>query len=111
MHNGEMTRGIEPGKKRITSMLPEVERISESRCVGCGTRLNAVSTANPGEAAMAEPGDLTVCTRCLAVMKLDGDLRPRALTDAEAEELMADRDRMEELARMVRILATNRDDN
>jgi len=101
-----MTRGIEPGKKRITSMLPEVEWITESRCAGCGARLNAVSTTNPGEAAMAEPGDLTVCTRCLAVMQLDDDLRPRGLTDAEMEELMADRDRMEELARMARILAT-----
>ena len=92
-----VTRGIE---------LPEVERISESRCAGCGTRLNAVCTANPGEAAMAAAGDVTVCTRCGALMKLDDDLRPRALTDAEAEELMADRGWMEEMARMVRILVT-----
>jgi hypothetical protein len=108
MHNGEMLRGIEPGKERtlpMKSMLPEVGRITEGRCAGCGTRLNAVCTAN-GEAAMAAAGDLTVCTRCGALMRLDDDLRPRALTDAEAEELMADRDRMEEMARMVRILAT-----
>ena len=47
---------------------------------------------NPGEAAMAEAGDVTVWIRCGAVMKLDDDLRPRSLTDAEAEELMADRE-------------------
>jgi hypothetical protein len=39
-------------------------------------------------------------------MKLDDDLRPRALTDAEELELMADREWMEEMARMVRILVT-----
>jgi hypothetical protein len=88
-----MTRGIEPALP-MKSMLPEVEWISEGRCVGCGARLNAVCTAT-GEAAMAEPGALTVCTRCLAVMKLDDDLRPRALTDAEKLELMADREWLE----------------
>jgi hypothetical protein len=62
--------------------------------------LDALGTAD-NTAADPRPGDVTVCIRCGAVMRLDDNLRVRGMTDAEMDELVADRKWMNQVAKMV----------
>ena len=64
---------------RAKTGLTETE-IPEARCVGCGTRINAVSS-HLGK--VPSPGAVTVCIECSTVMVLDEQLIPREPTDEE----------------------------
>lgn len=83
---------------------PDIARVPESRCLDCGKTLDALGTGDKALAARPEPGDVTVCIRCGAVMKLDEKLRLRGLTDAEMDELVNSRETMQELAKVVRAI-------
>ena len=76
-------------------------KVPESRCLNCGHLMNTVATDRAGVEAKPEPGDNAVCLKCGAVMKLDENLRVRGMTDAEMDELVADHETMDEVARMV----------
>jgi hypothetical protein len=82
-------------------MTPDIIRVPESACLNCGHLLNALGTGDLNVEAKPEPGDVTVCIKCGAVMKLDQDLRPRGMSDQEMDELVADREWMDEVARVV----------
>jgi hypothetical protein len=61
-------------------------------CPGCGTRLDAHLSTQPGCAAPA-PDDATVCAYCSTVAiytTTGGQLALRRPTDAELDELLAD---------------------
>jgi hypothetical protein len=81
---------------------PDVVRTPESRCLECHARLDALGTADPNVPAQPSPGDLTVCITSGAVMMLADNLTPRGMTDEEIAELTADRETMDDLARLVR---------
>jgi hypothetical protein len=79
-------------------------RVPESRCLNCGARMDGLGTGDRDVEAKPEPGDVAVCIKCGAVMKLDENLRLRGMTEAEMDELTADRAWMDEVARMVRAI-------
>lgn len=79
----------------------DVVRVPESRCLNCGALMNALGTGDRHVEAKPEPGDVSVCIRCGAVMKLDGELRLRGMTNEEMDELTADRAWMDQIAKMV----------
>lgn len=82
----------------------DVARTPECNCLNCGKLLSALGTGDPTVEAKPEPGDVTVCLRCGAVMKLADDLRVRGMTDAEMDELIADKEWMNHVARMVKAI-------
>ena len=74
----------------------------ENHCLRCGHKMNALGTAEQGVEAKPEPGSLAVCIHCGAVMMLDEHLRLRGMSDAEMDQITADPELMDSLARMVR---------
>jgi hypothetical protein len=80
---------------------PDIARVPESVCLNCGAPLNMVGTGDANVEAKPEPGDVTVCIKCGGVMKLDENLRLRGMSDREMDELVADREWMDQVARMV----------
>lgn len=79
---------------------PSVTIVKESKCLACGRKVNAVG--NPEDLTRPVPGSLIVCMKCGAVMMLADDLTLRGMTDAEMDELMGDRETMDDLARLVK---------
>jgi hypothetical protein len=79
----------------------DIHRLPESRCLECGSKLNASATRE-GLSPRPNPGDVTVCLKCGAAMVFGDDLRLRGFTDAEAAELVEDPETMNELARITR---------
>jgi hypothetical protein len=79
----------------------DIIRVPDSACLNCGKPMNMLGTGDPNIEAKPEPGDVTVCIKCGAVMKLDQNLRPRGMSDQEMDELVADREWMDEVAKMV----------
>jgi hypothetical protein len=75
-------------------------QIPECRCLSCGRPMDALGTPDGAEAKPA-PGDIAVCLRCGAVMKLDENLKLRGMTEAEMDELVADQAWMDEVAQLV----------
>lgn len=80
---------------------PDVVRVPESRCLNCNAVQDALGTGDERIEARPEPGDVVVCIKCGAVMRLDDKLRLRGMTEAEMDELVADRQWMDAVARMV----------
>lgn len=80
---------------------PDVARVPVSRCLDCHALMDALGTGDRDVEAQPNPGDVAVCIKCGAVMKLDNNLRLRGMTDAEMDELIADRQFMDQIARMV----------
>jgi hypothetical protein len=80
---------------------PGVTRTPEGRCLNCGYKINTSGTADASDGAPTE-GCLLVCLKCGAVMMYDRDLKPRGMTDAEMDELTADQEAMDDLARIVK---------
>lgn len=83
-------------------MNSDIARVPESRCLGCGALLNMLGTANPDVPAEPEPGSLTACIRCGAVMILDDSLGLRGLTEQEIREVASSVETMESLAHIVK---------
>jgi hypothetical protein len=80
---------------------PDRVRVPESRCLNCGKLMDALGTGDYDVPADPHPGDVTICIKCGAVMRLDGNLRMRGMTDAEMDELVADKEWMNQVAKMV----------
>ena len=76
-------------------------RIPQSRCLNCGAPLNAMGTADLNEPALPSPGDAVVCIRCGGVMMVGDDMRPRGMSDAEMDAMTADREWMNDIAKLV----------
>lgn len=82
---------------------PGIAKLPPSKCLECGNALNAAgSLEHFGE--LPKPGDLCVCGKCGAVMRYADDLTPRGMTEAEMDELTADTETMDEIARTVAVV-------
>jgi hypothetical protein len=73
--------------------------IPECHCLACGHKLNAFNALNTAEPP--KPGDLALCMRCGAVMKIDVDLTVRGLTRTEMDDLCNDPETMRYLEKQV----------
>jgi len=80
---------------------PDVVRVPASRCLNCKAVMNALGTADRTVEASPSPGDIALCVKCGAVMKLDEKLRLRGMSDDEMDELTADHEWMDQIAHMV----------
>jgi len=74
------------------------------RCLNCGHSLNAASSTSGKPIERPKDGDITVCIKCGAVMAYDGVRGLRGLSDAEIHELMADTEKMDEIAHTVQAI-------
>ena len=83
-------------------MTPDIARVPESVCLNCGAPMNMLGTADVEVEAKPEPGHVAVCIKCGGVMKLDQDLRLRGMSAQEMDELVADREWMDQIAKVVR---------
>jgi hypothetical protein len=77
-------------------------RVTESKCLNCGKLMDALGTGDRNIEAKPEPDDIAICIKCGAVMKLDDSLRLRGMTKSEMDELVADKEWMNQIARIVR---------
>jgi hypothetical protein len=75
-----------------------ITRTSQSACLHCGKKLDAISSLGDGEVPI--PGDVTVCLYCGAIMKIGKDLCPAPFTDEEVNDMLADRELMRYLRRV-----------
>lgn len=82
-------------------MNPETTRTPECQCLHCGCKLDSVTGADGNR---PRPGSITVCMRCSAVMKLDDELKPRGMTDAEVAEIVADPQMLEFLGKVCKTI-------
>ena len=82
-------------------MQHDLKRVPYSRCLACHKRVNTLGTGNRAVAAKPEPGDVVVCIRCGAVMRLDKKLKLRGMTQKEIDEITRDREWMDRVAKMV----------
>jgi hypothetical protein len=83
-------------------MLPGVTRAPEARCIECGSRMNAIGTADGSDVAPIPNESLTVCLKCGAVHMIGNGLKIRELTLAERARLSHDVEQMRELRKMQR---------
>ena len=100
MHDSELDallgRDFMDGRK--PSERPDgVTRVPESKCLGCGTKLDAAGTMDH-EPIAPRPGDPVICLHCGGVMIYGADMRPRAFTEKEADRLLDDKAAMAEIA-------------
>ena len=75
---------------------------TRTRCVSCpvcGKPLDSISSVQ-GDNQPPQPGDITVCLYCGAVMEVGGGLVPQPFTPEEAEELCRDPELMAQLQRV-----------
>lgn len=82
-------------------MSSDYRYIPECNCLQCGHKMNASGSAD-GAPHLPEPGDLVLCIRCGAVMMHADDMTVRGMTDEEMDELVADKETMDELAKNVK---------
>jgi hypothetical protein len=74
----------------------------ECRCLNCRALLGAVTGVNNNE--RPEPGNLTICLRCGAVMLIADDLTARGLTEREMDDLTNNHHMMQYLARVCKTI-------
>lgn len=80
----------------------DVARIPPTNCLECGYRMDAIGTMD-GSVPRPKPGDAIACMKCGAVCTVEDDGRHlRGFTDAEMTDLVADNDRMDQLAHLVK---------
>lgn len=78
----------------------DVRRIAPAKCLECGHTIDAIGSLG-GDYPRPNPGDAIACIRCGAVMTMeDGALR--GFTEKEMDELVADKEWMNDLARTVK---------
>lgn len=80
--------------------MSDYRKIPECHCLHCGHKMNA-SGSTDGSGVLPQPGDLVLCIRCGAVMKHADDMTLRGMSDAEMDELQADTETMNDLAKYV----------
>jgi hypothetical protein len=81
---------------------PDVAITKPCNCLECGKLINALGTGDRRIAARPSPGDLMACIGCGAVMMLADDLTMRGMTEEEIDDVMANVEAMNDLARAVR---------
>lgn len=79
---------------------PDIRKLPECHCLQCGHKMNASGSVD-GSLDLPEPGDLVLCLKCGAVMKHADDMSVRGMTEQEMDELIADTETMDELAKNV----------
>jgi len=62
-------------------------RTAARTCPACGTTLDAHAAASGNDDVGPRPGDLSLCTRCLAVLMFDRQLRIKIVNAAEMASL------------------------
>lgn len=65
-------------------------RVPESKCPKCGYTLDAVGQIENLIVDKPEPGDLTVCLKCLAVLVFDKNMKQRTATAEEMHENLSE---------------------
>jgi hypothetical protein len=85
-------------------MDPQATRTPKSRCLICGYRLDAATGLGHDEGP--RPGSIIMCFRCGAIMKMDDDLKVRAMTEEEAAKIHANPQLMEFLDRVTQKIRT-----
>ena len=85
----------------MSTWRPGVAKIPLCRCLACGHEIDA-SGALDGSNELPEPGSIVVCIRCGAVMMHAQDMTLRGMTDEEMDEVTADKELMNNLAKNVR---------
>lgn len=63
-------------------------KTAESHCLYCNKLFDRCTSVEDEKAP--KPGDLTCCIRCGCVMAFDKDMRVRAITEEELQELQSD---------------------
>jgi hypothetical protein len=77
---------------------PRTTHVPTCHCLVCGATLDAATAM--GHRSRPKPGDLTICLRCGATMKVADDLTVRAMTEEEAAEIERDPQLVEFLRRV-----------
>ena len=80
----------------------DVHRIPESACLGCGYKIDASGSPDGRPTKGPQPGNLSICLRCGAVMAYAEDLSLRPLTDDEVREISQDDDAMRDIAHITK---------
>ena len=83
-------------------MSNDYHRTPECACLHCGYHLDAAGSPDGSPIAPPAEGDLSICLRCGAVMKYNSAGKVRGMTDPEIDELIADTEQMNILAKLVR---------
>lgn len=80
----------------------DIHHTPECACLYCGRRVNAAGSPDGSPIPAPAEGDVTICMRCGAVMRFNAAGKVRGMSDAEMDELIADAEYMNMLARLVR---------
>jgi len=104
-HNYGFVRRFQNARKDKSVPLPQdVQRTPDCKCLRCGKAMDALGTGNPKIKADAKPGDVAACLKCGAVMLLTDNLTVLGMTDQEMDDLMANSETMNDIARMVQAI-------
>jgi hypothetical protein len=88
-HGGDVVDDAGPGGDRPSQPPPNTHLVPENACLSCGQRLNR-ATKVEGNAAVPEPGNITICLHCGHLMAFADDLTLRELNDKEAHDVAGD---------------------
>ena len=69
---------------------PPIFQTPDAYCAACGKRLNATGPISDPDGQGPDPGSITVCVGCGAILIYRADMRLRFLTPAEMARLHAD---------------------
>lgn len=78
-----------------------IAKIPECKCLQCGAKMNASGSVDGNAEDMPEPGSVVLCIRCGGVMKHADDMSLRGMSEEEMDELTADKEWMDLIARTV----------
>lgn len=76
-------------------------RVQETKCLGCGATLDAVSDVSSGAKSAPNPGDPIACLKCGGVATINDSGAICPFTEDQARELAADEGMLRELRRVV----------
>lgn len=78
-------------------------RVPKNNCLNCGYLMDTLSPCFEHNIT-PKPGDVSICLRCGAVMKISDNLTPRGMTEAEINALLEDEEFMFEIGKIVRAI-------
>ena len=81
---------------------PGIYKTPECVCLNCGEAMNATAKPQKPDDELPEDGAIVVCLRCGAAMAYDSKLGVRGFTEKEIDEIMADPDALNDLAKTVK---------
>lgn len=79
-----------------------IVRVRPKPCPTCKNNLNAIGSDDGSTGRGPMPGDPVVCLRCGSVMTVDSAGELTGFTDKQMDDLVADREFMNHVARLVR---------